>query len=525
MSVRGGRSLRSQIEAALSGEGDPLGDEGLGLPDGLAPHETAIRRDGAGRGAAPANRAAAAGSGAAAGGSGAAAAGSGAAATAAGTSPRARRLPDLHVLPPLLHATGSFGALWQRLGAEDEPLPVAGRHAALAAVPHGAKTFLAGAIATGGGAEAPQRLCWVARDAEIGDRVAEELQAWLGDPEAVAVLEPRTALAYERSEMVRDETAARVAALAAWRSGRARVLVASVQALLQHTLDPAEIPAQPRRLRVGTRVHQDELLRELLALGYEPVTEVAGRGEFARRGGLVDVFPSAAALPIRIELFGDEIDAMRVFDPTDQRSLRPVEEVVLLPASEFLAPRGGVAEIAARLARLPGRLSARLPERLAQDLARFEEGIQAGTGELGAHSGHVHDIAASARALETGDAAEVWAAVLCPATGLDHVPAGTLLVLDEPGDIAESADFLWRQAQERRTELVTGGDLPEHWPESYLGPRDWKTRLLKGRTLELTWESEASAPTGGGTPMGDLFGWREPALHPARTAQLAQTIA
>ena len=72
MSVRGGRSLRSQIEAALSGEGDPLGDEGLGLPDGLAPHETAIRRDGAGRGAAPANRAAAAGSGAAAGGSGAA---------------------------------------------------------------------------------------------------------------------------------------------------------------------------------------------------------------------------------------------------------------------------------------------------------------------------------------------------------------------------------------------------------------------------------------------------------------------
>ena len=216
---------------------------------------------------------------------------------------------------------------------------------------------------------------------------------------------------------------------------------------------------------------------------------------------------------------------MRVFDPTDQRSIRAVEEVVLLPASEFLVPRGGVAEIRARVALLPGRLSGRMPERLAADLIRFEEGVRAGTGELGAHPGHVHDVAAAARALETGDAAEVWAAVLCPATGLDHLAPGTLLVLDEPGDIAESADFLWRQAQERRTELVASGDLPEGWPEAYLGQHDWKTRLLRGRTLELTWESEAAAPTGGGTPMGDLFGWREPALPPARTERLAQTVS
>ena len=150
--------------------------------------------------------------------------------------------------------------------------------------------------------------------------------------------------------------------------------------------------------------------------------------------------------------------------------------------------------------------------------------MHAGTGALGAHSGHVHDVAAAARALETGDAAEVWAAVLCPATGLDHLDPGTLLVLDEPGDIAESAQFLWRQAQERRTELVASGDLPDHWPEAYLGQREWKGRLLSGRTLELTWESEAATPTGGGTPMGDLFGWREPALPPARTERLALSV-
>ena len=538
MSVRGGRPLRRQIEAALSGEADPLGEDGLGLPDrarsgdeeadefpvGEEPAEP-IRRGKRGRErhvdaeiraayqAAQAAKAQASREAAAA-------------VPGSGAAPNSRRLPDLHVLPPLLHASGAFATLRQRLGTASAPLPGGGRHASLAAVPHGAKTFLAAALALDGDSGGTgERLCWVARDAEIGDRVAEELQSWLGDPDGVAVLEPRSSLAYERSELVRDETAARVAALAAWRSGRARVLVASVQALLQHTLDPAEVPAEPGRLRVGARLHQDQLLRELLALGYDPVLEVAGRGEFARRGGLVDVFPSAAPLPIRIELFGDEIDSMRAFDPADQRSLRPVEEVALLPASEFLVPAGGIAEIRARLAGFPGGLAARLPDRLAADLAGFEEGVRAGTGSLGAHSGHTHDIAASARALATGDAAEVWAAVLCPSTGLDHVPVGTLLVLDEPAEIADAADFLWRQAQERRDELVGAHDLPEQWPEAYLGPREWKSRLLRGRTLELTWESEAASPTGGGTPMGDLFGWREPALPPARTARLALTIA
>jgi transcription-repair coupling factor (superfamily II helicase) len=529
VSVRGGRFLRRQIEAGLSGEADPLGEDGLGPPDAAEPDSPDAASEGS---TAPVRR----------GKRGkerhvdeqirvayqaaqAAKASARLETEGAGSGPvaNARRLPDLHVLPPLLRPSGAFAALLERLGTENAPLPSGGRHAALSSVPHGAKTFLAAALAVGTPASG-ERLCWVARDAEIGDRVAEELQAWLGDPEAVAVLEPRTALAYERSELVRDETAARVAALAAWRSGRARVLVASVQALLQHTLDPDEVPAEPRRLRVGARVHQDELLHDLLALGYDPVLEVAGRGEFARRGGLVDVFPSAAPLPIRIELFGDEIDSLRAFDPTDQRSLRQLEEVVLLPASEFLVPRGGVADIRARLARLPGHVAARLPARLSQDLERFEEGIHAGTGELGARSGHIGDLSASARAIETGDAAEVWTAVLCPATGLDHVPPGTLLILDEPGELAEAADFLWRQAEERRTELVSGGDLPAEWPEAYLGPRDWKSRLLRGRTLELTWESELSRPTGGGTPLGDLFGWREPSLPPARTERLAETI-
>ena len=185
----------------------------------------------------------------------------------------------------------------------------------------------------------------------------------------VAVLEPRTALAYERSELVADETAARVAALAAWRSGRARVLVAE---------RPGPPPAHDRagrparraaRARLGARLHQDALLRDLFDLGYSPVTEVAGRGEFARRGGIVDVFPPSMPLPIRIEFFGDEIDSLRAFDPTDQRTVGTVGagRPAARRRSSCCRPAGAAA-IRERL----GRVAARLPERLAADLARFD---------------------------------------------------------------------------------------------------------------------------------------------------------
>ncbi len=445
------------------------------------------------------------------------------------------KLPDLSSLPPLLAATGTFASLRERLVAA----PVAdgarrvGRHAGLVAVPHGAKSYLAAALAS---AATGERLVWVARDAEIADRVAEELGAWLGDPDAVVTLEPRTALAYERSELVADETAARVAALAAWRSGRARVLIAGVQALLQHTIAPDDLPANPRVIKRGARLDQSVLLRDLFDLGYVPVTEVAGRGEFARRGGIVDVFPPSRLLPIRIEFFGDEIDSLRAFDPTDQRAIGPVDEAVLLPASEFLLPAGGTAEIRERL----GRGAARLPERLAADLARFEgaaDELRAPTtpSAAAAHAathGHAatagsHATSGDTRAMTIGDAAEVWAAQLAPATGFDHIDPGTLLLIDEPGDVAEAAAFLWRQADERRAELIESGELPKDWPSTYLPPRDWKGRLVTSRTLELTWESEPpedAAMARGGLSSGDLFGWREPLLPFGRAAGIADAV-
>jgi transcription-repair coupling factor (superfamily II helicase) len=428
-----------------------------------------------------------------------------------------RRIPNLSALPPLLATSGAFESLRERLGSSGARGQLVGRHAGLTSVPHGAKSFLAAALVLAAG----ERICWIARDAEIGDRVAEELAAWIGDPAAVTVLEPRTALAYERSELVADETAARVAALASWRSGVTRILVASVQALLQHTIAPTDLPDTPRELRSGARISQAAMLSELLELGYVPVLEVAGKGEFARRGGIVDVFPPSADLPIRIESFGDEVESLRRFDPTDQRSIGRVDAITLLPASEFLLHAGG-AELRSRL----GRSASKLPDRLLADLERLEPAVDRTHGPGGDPRPTRRPVSESrSRAVDIGDAAEVWAPLLAPSTGLDHLDGSTVFVLDEPADIAQAGEFLWRQAEERRADLVTAGDLPKDWPPTLLGLRDWTVRLRASRTLELTWESEAShAIAGKGLSSGDLFGWREPVLPPGRAARIADAV-
>ena len=397
------------------------------------------------------------------------------------------RLPDLSVLPQLLARSGELQALADRFRTVKEGrVGQALRHVTYAQMPHGAKSYLAAALVQASG----ERLVWIARDSEIADRVAEELAAWLGSPESVVTLEPRTSLAYERSELIRDESAARVATLAAWRSGTPQVLVASVQALFQHTLAVEDLPPNPLALQTGQRMSQERVLRELIDLGYEALPEVAGRGEFARRGGIVDVFAAGEPLPVRIEWFGDEIESLRAFDPANQRGVRPVDEVRLLPASEFLFGEGAAGRLRERLGSAANRLSADL----ASDLARLEQG-------------------------QLGDAAEVWAGHLAPSTGLDHI-GDELWLLDEPGDVAASADFLWTQAEERRAELERAGVLPKNWPGTYPQRRDWKARLAAARTLELTWESEADEAPPGGNP----FGWHEPVLPPTPIGDLAQTV-
>ena len=113
------------------------------------------------------------------------------------------------------------------------------------------------------------------------------------------------------------------------------MFVASLAALADRTGDPAlhrEGPA--RTLRVGDRVDRDELRRTLYALGYDPAPLVSHPGESSLRGDILDFYPFTATAPLRLELFDDEIESLREFDPESQRSTRSLGQILLPAASE-----------------------------------------------------------------------------------------------------------------------------------------------------------------------------------------------
>jgi transcription-repair coupling factor (superfamily II helicase) len=111
-------------------------------------------------------------------------------------------------------------------------------------------------------------------------------------------------------------------------------LVSASAAALAEPMPPADQRPEPIRVTVGTEPGIDGLAEQLALAGYERVERAEDRGQFAVRGGLVDVFPTTGREPLRIEFFGDEIEQVRAFSPFTQRALHPVEETVVYPAAE-----------------------------------------------------------------------------------------------------------------------------------------------------------------------------------------------
>jgi len=124
------------------------------------------------------------------------------------------------------------------------------------------------------------------------------------------------------------------------------VVVVSAQALCEKLPDPALRPAS-FTLRVGDLVDLDELADDLVAAGYERVEQVEDRGQFAVRGGILDVYPATAEHAVRIDLFDIEIESLRAFSTFTQRSLGDLQEVEIAPAAELAAEHRQDAEIAA----------------------------------------------------------------------------------------------------------------------------------------------------------------------------------
>ena len=132
----------------------------------------------------------------------------------------------------------------------------------------------------------------------------------------------------------RDWERSRLAALYALAQGEAPVVVATVDGLMARTLPPEILRSLAFTLEVGGQVDLAQLPERLLSAGYTRCEQVEGVGQFALRGGILDVFSPLMDQPVRCEFFDDEIDSMGAFDPGTQRRTRNVSSARILPAAE-----------------------------------------------------------------------------------------------------------------------------------------------------------------------------------------------
>ena len=154
------------------------------------------------------------------------------------------------------------------------------------------------------------------------------------DPEAVVALPARDVLPFQSLSPHTEIQEERATALWKMATGRAAIVVAPIAAtaILQRSAE--YYTDLGRTLRRGESFDLDNLLAHLNTVGYESADVVEMPGQYALRGGILDVYSPEAERPVRIEFFGDEVDSIRRFDPTSQRSSNPIDEALLLPLTE-----------------------------------------------------------------------------------------------------------------------------------------------------------------------------------------------
>jgi transcription-repair coupling factor (superfamily II helicase) len=216
------------------------------------------------------------------------------------------------------------------------PLPPAGQKTRLAPLPEGLDAALFARLAGQG------RLVLVlAADAQSAQRLKAEIPFFAPDCR-VALLPDWETLPYDHFSPHADLVSERLATLWQIRQRECDVVIAPVSTAMTRLAPVSYLLGRTFFLKAKTRLDADQLRADLVTAGYAHVTQVMAPGEFSIRGGLIDLFPMGSTLPYRIDLFDDEIDSLRTFDPDSQRTLYPVPEIRLLPAREYPSDEAGI---------------------------------------------------------------------------------------------------------------------------------------------------------------------------------------
>ena len=281
----------------------------------------------------------------------------------------------------------------------------------------------------------------VCADEGEAERMARDLAALSG--EEVRTLSAREFTFHNAAVVSRQYEHRRLSTLRALAAGECPLLVCTVESILQRTIPKTLLTQAAQVVRMGERYDLGELAGTLAAAGYTRCEQVEGVGQFALRGGILDFFSPAHPKPVRVEFFGDEIDAMGLFDPDTQRRIENLGAAEILPAAEVLPQftPGGYGGLLDGLDRLISQAKRRKgSETLVQKLEEDRERLSASTAF---------------------PAMDRYIALIYPvmATAADYFPEDAVVVLSESPRVAERGkSYLWQLGEDAKA-LMERGEL------------------------------------------------------------------
>ena len=296
-------------------------------------------------------------------------------------------------------------------------------------------------------------------------RLQEELKCFLG--KTAPILPGRELTLYDAAVVSRSWEQKRLRQLYDLALGNTPLQIMTWESLSQRTMPKDVLLKAAFTLEVGQAYPLEDLCRSLTAAGYSRCGLVEGPGQFAVRGGIVDIYSPAADRPFRAEFFGDELDTMGYFEPDTQRRSENIDSVVVLPVGETqpcLHP-GGIPGLCADLNKLIARqrrrknINEELIATLSKDLEKYENGLN-------------------------NSASDRYMALIYPemATAADYIPADALVILCDQGSLKRTASARSDEIGMQLDSLLQGGlvagelcDYVAQWDDFCFG--------LKGRTV------------------------------------------
>ena len=273
-------------------------------------------------------------------------------------------------------------------------------------------------------------------------------------PDSVIGLPAYDVLPFENQSPHPEIQEARATALWKIATSAASVVITPFAAASMRLRDAAFYAELASVVRRGEMIDPERLVEHLRLVGYSQVDVVEMPGEFAHRGGLLDVYAPESERPVRIELFGDEVESIRKFDPTTQRSATATEEAVLLPLTETPVDEDTLAAINARLS----------GHRLEGDDEMIEKAVRS-TG------------------MSVFPGWELYAPVAGGDRSFFDLLPGATVALDEPDVLAEAQDSWWSKLNETHERSLVGNlARPD---DLYLSPEQWQEALQRLPTIAI----------------------------------------